>query len=62
MWQVEMSPKAFAKGVLGLETGKGRAWKAHLRSTLEARGYFHVADRQLVGMLLAVYARTARPT
>ena len=57
-----MSPKAFAKGVLGLETGKGRAWKAHLRSTLEARGYFHVADRQLVGMLLAVYARTARPT
>ena len=44
--------------MLGLETDKGRrTCAAHTR---EARGYFHVADRQLVSMLLAVYARTTR--
>ena len=56
--QVEMSPKASAtQGRARAGDGQG---KAHLRSTLEARGYFHVADRQLVSMLLAVYARTTR--
>ena len=57
--EVEMTGRALAQGVAGLETKRGQDWRKHMDSILEQEGYVCAGGHQLVGLFCAVYVHRA---